>query len=246
MEFKNIYEDNDYAAAYARLEFSGTYMLAYRDLPLILKSHVTGHRALDFGCGAGRSSRFLRDLGLNVIGCDISQDMLRIARDRDPGGEYILIEPADFSGFQKNSFDLITAIFPFDNIPTEEEKLKNLSGLRDLLKRTGRLVILVSSAQIYLNEWETFTTKSWPENREAKSGDEVKIAVLNIGDARPVTDILWKEEDYKRLFKIAELELLKTFKPLADGSEPFKWISETTIAPWEIHLLKRASRPEGA
>jgi hypothetical protein len=58
--FRNVYEDTVRAEAYSRLEFPGTYFLAYRDLPEILSRHVVGGSVVDFGCGAGRSTRFLR------------------------------------------------------------------------------------------------------------------------------------------------------------------------------------------
>ena len=38
MQFKNVYEDDIRADAYAGLEFPGTYYLAYRDLPEIIKN----------------------------------------------------------------------------------------------------------------------------------------------------------------------------------------------------------------
>jgi SAM-dependent methyltransferase len=68
VNFVNSYEDLHRANSYATLEFANTYYLAYRDLPAILTEHVTGMRALDFGCGTGRSTRFLRKLGLHVTG----------------------------------------------------------------------------------------------------------------------------------------------------------------------------------
>ena len=43
-EFSNCYEDARRAEAYAKLEFPGTYYLAYRDLPEIIFEHVTGIR----------------------------------------------------------------------------------------------------------------------------------------------------------------------------------------------------------
>jgi hypothetical protein len=51
--FVNVYDDRARAAAYARLEFPGTYYLAFRDLPAILAEHVQGRQAVDFGCGTG-------------------------------------------------------------------------------------------------------------------------------------------------------------------------------------------------
>lgn len=71
MNFINCYEDADRADAYASLEFANTYYLAYRDLPAIISEYVAGTRALDFGCGTGRSSRFLQKLGFDVIGVDV-------------------------------------------------------------------------------------------------------------------------------------------------------------------------------
>lgn len=61
--FSNVYDDTARARACAELEFPGTYYLAFRDIPALIARHVTGHRALDFGCGAGRSTRLLGDLG---------------------------------------------------------------------------------------------------------------------------------------------------------------------------------------
>jgi len=91
MDFVNCYEDVSRADAYATLEFANTYYLAYRDLPAIISNHITGTRALDFGCGTGRSTRFLRKLGFDVTGVDVSEDMLRIARAMDPKGDYRLV-----------------------------------------------------------------------------------------------------------------------------------------------------------
>lgn len=84
MNFFNCYQDISRADAYATLEFANAYYLAYRDLPAVIGKHVMGSTALDFGCGTGRSTRFLRDLGFAVSGVDISEEMLRIARSSGP------------------------------------------------------------------------------------------------------------------------------------------------------------------
>ncbi len=67
---RNVYEDAERARAYADLGFPGTYDLAFRDIPALISKHVTGSRARDFGCGTGRSTRFLRDLGMTAIGIE--------------------------------------------------------------------------------------------------------------------------------------------------------------------------------
>ena len=95
--FVNSYENTVRAESYSKLEFAGTYYLAFRDLPAIIKSFVTGNQALDFGCGTGRSTRFLKKLGFNVVGIDISGEMIKIAKKMNPEGEYGLIRNGDFS-----------------------------------------------------------------------------------------------------------------------------------------------------
>ena len=89
--FGNVYEDEERARAYATLQFPGKYYLAFRDLPALIRRYNHGPAALDFGCGTSRSTRFLRNLGLSVIGADVSQAMLDQARALDPSGEYHLV-----------------------------------------------------------------------------------------------------------------------------------------------------------
>jgi ubiquinone/menaquinone biosynthesis C-methylase UbiE len=240
MEFTNVYEDTQRADAYAKLEFPGTYYLAYRDLPEIIFRHVEGKKALDFGCGTGRSTRFLTNIGFDSIGVDISDEMLRKAKGIDPHGGYVLVQDGDFNQFKDGSFDLILSVFTFDNIPTKQKKVKNFTELARLLKKEGRIVNLVSSPEIYIHEWTSFTTRDFPENKLAKSGDKVKIVMKDVADRRPVEDVIWSGEDYQKVYKKAGLEIVKIFKPLAKEDEPYQWINETEIPPWDIYVLKRS------
>ncbi len=244
MDFSNVYEDAKRAEAYSTLEFPGTYYLAYRDLPKVISQHVKGRNAMDFGCGTGRSTRFLENLGFNVIGVDIAEDMIKKARELDPKGDYRLIKDGDFSQFTNNTFDLALSVFSFDNVPTMKKKVRNFKGLGILLKDNGKIVSLVSSPEIYVHEWASFSTKDFPENKHAKSGDRVRIIQTDIEDKRPVEDVIWTDESYRETYRRAGLELIKTYKPLAKKSEPCKWVNETRIAPWVIYILeKRKSKP---
>jgi ubiquinone/menaquinone biosynthesis C-methylase UbiE len=239
MEFSNVYEDAERAESYAKLEFPGTYYLAYRDLPKIMSAYVKGKKALDFGCGTGRSTRFLKKLGFDAVGIDISEDMLEKAREIDPEGGYSLVEDGDFSEFSDETFDLVLSAFTFDNIPTMEKKVKNFREIRRLLKSTGIVVNLVSSPEIYVHEWASFSTKDFPENKRAKSGDKVRIIQTDVDDKRPVEDIVWTDQSYRETYETAGLEIVKTHKPLAKKSDSYKWVNETRTAPWVIYVLKK-------
>lgn len=279
MTFRNTYEDDAYAAAYAKLEFPGTYYLAFRDLPDILARHTVGTEcltrdalgpddgaaahepgvgktALDFGCGAGRSTRFLRKLGFDTIGVDISDEMIRKAKAIDPDGDYRLVADRHLGALNDehlggsndqqlgelpdDSFDVVLSAFPFDNIPTIEEKIATLAALRRVMRPGGVLVNLVSSPEIYRHEWASFSTKDFPENRQAKCGDTVRIIVTALDDHRPAIDVLCPDADYRRAYDAARLEIAEVCKPLGRPDEPYAWVNETTIAPWTIYILKKA------
>jgi ubiquinone/menaquinone biosynthesis C-methylase UbiE len=241
MEFSNAYEDDIRAEAYAKLEFPGTYYLAFRDLPEIIAQHVRGNKAMDFGCGAGRSTRFLTKLGFDSIGVDISAEMLQKAREFDPKGDYRLLGESGFDQFFDQTFDLILSAFTFDNIPTRGKKVDIMKEIRRMLKPEGRFVNLVSSPEIYYHEWASFTTKDFPANRKAKCGDIVKIINTATEDKRPVDDILWPDEDYRSIYKDVHLEPVEVYKPLAREDEPYQWVNETRIAPWVIYVIKKTA-----
>jgi ubiquinone/menaquinone biosynthesis C-methylase UbiE len=239
MKFSNVYEDSKRAEAYSKLKFDKTYHLAYRDLPKIISEHTPGKNALDFGCGTGRSTRFLQTLGFKTVGIDISEEMITIAKQLDPTGNYQHIDDGDFSRLPPSSFDLVLSAFTFDNIPTMDKKVILFKGLSTLLKQNGTIINLVSSPEIYTHEWASFTTKDFTENAEAKSGDIVRIVTTDIKDKRPCYDIFWSVEDYKKVYDNSRLRIIDTYKPLATGHEPYHWVNETRIAPWTIYVLKK-------
>lgn len=245
-KFGNVYSDQERAESYSRLDFPNTYYLAYRDLPQIIKAHTLGKNAIDFGCGTGRSTRFLKRLGFKVIGIDISIDMLRIAQKLDPSGNYQSVSNGDYRYLGMGQYDLILSIFTFDNIPGWENRTAILQELRCLLKPSGMLICLDSTPELYTNEWASFSTKDFPDNWNAKTGDTVRDIMLDVEDRRPVEDIFWTIPDYYKLFYESGYELVTTYKPLGYKNEPYDWKSELCIAPWIIFVLNLKKLETGA
>ncbi|TWT45535.1 putative methyltransferase YrrT [Phycisphaerae bacterium RAS1] len=241
MDFRNCYEDDAYAAAYAKLEFPGTYYLAFRDLPALFARHVRGRHALDFGCGTGRSTRFLVQQGFQAVGVDIAAEMIRRAQASDAAGDYRVVPDGELPNFPEACFDLILSAFTFDNVPTREKKVALFRALRRLPRPGGRIVNLVSAPEIYLHEWASFSTKDFPENRRARCGEPVRIIVTALEDRRPAVDILWPDDAYRDVYAEAELLVHETHRPLGRAGEPHDWISETTTAPWTIYVLGHPS-----
>ncbi len=239
--FRNAYDDDARAASYDQLEYPATYSLAFRDIPGLIARHRRGdgRRALDFGCGAGRSTRFLQRLGYEACGADISAAMLERARTRDPGGRYEQVADGDLGTAVPGPFDLILSAFTFDNVPGWDRKVALLRQLGERLAPGGRLVNLLSSPDIYTHEWLSFSTKDFPENRRARTGDVVRIVMLDVPDRRPVDDVLWERADFLEVYRRAGLRRLEEHFPLGRPDEPFAWVSETEVAPWVIDVVER-------
>jgi SAM-dependent methyltransferase len=237
-EFPNVYADDTRATAYADLEFPATYYLAFRDLPELFARHVRGDRALDFGCGAGRSTRLLKRLGFAAVGVDIAGAMIDRARKRDPEGDYRLLPDGDLGDLEAAGFDLILCAFPFDNIPMARKTVL-FRQMRRLLADDGRIVNLVSAPEIYVHEWTSFSTRDFPENRSVRTGETARIVMLDVPDRRPVRDVFCTDADYRHVYSCAGLTLLETHRPLGEPSEPYPWVTETAVSPWAIYVLGR-------
>lgn len=100
-----------------------------------------GTRMLDAGCGAGGASVMARERGAQVSGCDISEALLAIARERLPDADLRLCELESLS-FEDASFDAVTAInsLQFTSDPAR--------AARELMRVTapgGRVAVVVWS-----------------------------------------------------------------------------------------------------
>ena len=238
MNFENAYNNTVRAESYAKLDFPNTYYLAYRDLPKIIAEHTNGNKAIDFGCGTGRSTRFLKNLGFDALGIDISSSMIEKAREFDPNGKYQLVEDGDYLHLGENKFDLILSVFTFDNIPGAENRANILKELKKLIISIGKIILLDSTPDLYVNDCASFTTTIFPKNRKAQPGDVVKVLMNDVEDKRPVEDVLWTDADYREMFEKAGLNIEAVYKPLGKEEEPFNWKMETELAPWVIYVLQ--------
>ena len=84
-----------------------------------------GRLTLDIGCGEGRVSRDLRELGHRVVGVDRSPSMIAAAREADPEGEYVEADAAALP-FEDGSADLAIAfmsLMDMDDMPASVREL---------------------------------------------------------------------------------------------------------------------------
>ena len=100
---------------------------------------LPGRSVLVAGCGEGRDSRFLRDLGAHVVSFDLSTGMLAIARAADPEGEYLQCDFRQARSIER-TFDGIWASACLYHL-TKPEFRSCLADFRQLLNPPGVLFL---------------------------------------------------------------------------------------------------------
>lgn len=223
-----------FAKEYSELGIKDTFYLGYRDIPILVKRYVKGKKALDFGCGSGRSTRFLKSLGFETIGVDINRKMLDEAKQLDPDGNYRLIKSGSIP-CQDSSFDLVLLSLVLMEVSSIEKMEQIFLELNRVLKKEGIVIIVTDAENMYKHEAASFIY-SFPENKNIKSGMQVKLGFR--GTNIIFYDYYWTEKDYRKVFNKTGFQVLTLHKPLATEDEPFKWYSETKHPHFAIYVLK--------
>lgn len=93
-----------------------------------------GSRVLDAGCGTGRVTLRLAELGYDCTGVDLDEDMLQVAKERGPDLSWVaadLASPDLPTVLGSTSYDLVVAagnVFPFLAEGTEATVVTNLAA----------------------------------------------------------------------------------------------------------------------
>ena len=225
-----------HAGEYAELEMQGTQYLAFRDIPMLIREHAGSIASvLDYGCGAGRSTRFLKRQGFDVVGVDVSQEMLEQARSKDESGEYHHI-PSGHLPFEVSVFDLVFSSFVFLEVSRINEIEDILKDMKRVLRTDGIIIFVTASTEATKGNWVSLSY-SFPENdKPLHSGDTVKLLIQGIDVV--LHDYYWTEDDYRRAAEGAGLQLVKLHKPLGHSDDPIEWRDETTMSPIAIYVLR--------
>lgn len=209
--------------------------LAYKDLPLFLKEFVKGSKALDYGSGTGSSTSFLFNLGFNVIGADISVEMLKQARINFPLIKFLNKEDLLTSSL----FNFIFSSFVLLELASKKLIIKYLSEVAAFLENDGIFIAITGSEYFYSNlrTWTSFET-NFEENKYLHSGDIVKVILKE--PRMEFYDYYWNNNDYIECFKKAGLEIIKIHHPIGSLEDPYIWKDEMAYSPFTIFIAKKS------
>jgi SAM-dependent methyltransferase len=138
-------EDAYYYVAFGRREqtddeFFATAADVVRGLEAELKRLPARHAALEIGCGPGRLMKPLSRHFGEIHGVDVSDEMIRMARERLTDVRHAHVHATDgasLAGFAGDSFEFVYSYAVFQHIPSREVVLEYMREIARVLKPGG-------------------------------------------------------------------------------------------------------------
>ncbi|WP_068468753.1 class I SAM-dependent methyltransferase [Candidatus Protochlamydia phocaeensis] len=240
------------SSLYANEQIEGTLYLAFRDIPDLLERYLKQREfspinALDFGCGTGVSTRFLKKLkpffplGLEVEGVDISPEMIGEAKREDPAGIYHLLQN-DRIPVKDSSYDLIFSTFVLFEFATKSDMRQALEEVKRVMRQKALFIAVTGSIDTYNrhHQWVSLQV-DFPQNNNLTSGSLGRVDFVMPEGTLTFQNYYWTESDYGEVFQATGLRLLDTLHPRGHEDEalPWKWKSEKHASPYYIFVLTK-------
>ena len=226
-----------YSKQYAHIGITGSYYLAFRDIPSLLKKHLNGIKCLDYGCGAGRSTLFLKSQGLDVVGVDISMDMINEAKDKDPMGDYRLIKSASLP-FADDMFDLVFSSFVFLEVPTLGEIVQILEEMSRVIKDDGIIILVTSIITDYKSDFVSFRY-DFVENNLPLQTHCHNIKLLIKDENIILHDYNYTYKEYCTAIDRADLSVKEMHTPMGCTTDNVEWLDEANKKYFYIFVLQK-------
>lgn len=172
----------DYSAT--RDQFSNVKHLD--KLSALLKPNST---ILDIGCGAGLPiDQYFIDHGHKVIGIDISEKQIDLAKNNIPQGEFFVKDMSDLKAGEY-SVDAVVSFYAIFHIPRKEHE-DLFKKINSFLPEGGLLLVTMGAGEYEGLEDNFFGTKMWwshfgaDKNRQIikNAGFEILLDKIDVGD----------------------------------------------------------------
>ncbi len=224
------------ASRYALRSADGTDGLAFAAVERrVRESRLTG-RALDAGCGAGRSTRFLQSLGFDVTGLDVDEAMLDLARRASPELTFRHVGHEDRFPFRESTFDVVLSTWVVLELKTDDALRRYLAEVARVLRTDGTAFVVADTPEFYAGRWRSCEV-DFPENEPPLvSGQPVRVRL--VPENVVVEDVFRSDEAYREAFRVAGLDVVAAHRPVASEAEP-GWFDEATTAPYVVYELAR-------
>lgn len=133
---------------------------------------VRGKQVLDIGCGEGCFSRYFAEAGAQVTGIDLSEALIRAAREEEErrplGVKYFAADAANLDMLDSEAFDVAYCHMALGDIPDYEGAISEVARL---LKTAGRFVMVMEHPCFSIRSLGEKTVSGW-ETRIREDGSK--------------------------------------------------------------------------
>jgi SAM-dependent methyltransferase len=196
---------------------------------------IKGKKILDFGCGNGKFSVYLSQLGADVVGIDISAAQLEVARKKEDKSIIYLQDNDPQIENYLNYFDAGVLIFVLCEISSNETQLAVLKRVNSLLKPGAELVILNPNWE--KSNGKEFVTHYLKYQPELKLGGPVTTVLRGETDLH-LPDYFWSKDSYIDTLTKSGFGNFEIYEPLASADES-QWRDEKEFPPFLIIKSKK-------
>jgi SAM-dependent methyltransferase len=181
-------EDANYYVAFGRRrqddeEFFASAADVVRRLEAGLNRLRARAAALEIGCGPGRLMRPLSRHFAAIHGVDISEDMIRLARERlrgTPNAHPHHSSGSDLALFGDATFDFVYSYAVFQHIPSREVVFRYLREARRVLKPGGILRCQINGLPPTAKEYDTWNGVRISPDEIRRFAVEQEMALLEL------------------------------------------------------------------
>jgi SAM-dependent methyltransferase len=224
------------AELYASLGIAGTtYEIGFEAVRRAL-GDIRGRVLLDFGCGAGRSSAFLRSLGAGLVyGVDRDRDMIGKALARRLEGA-VFKHMEEAVPLRDESVDAAVSLNVFIELRTLAEMGRACREVARTLRPGGTFIVESTSPLAF---GHTFRSYRYPVSGELRSGQVTPCIVSTPAGELVIGDTYWTEDDYAGALGQAGLTVTAISYPVP--RDPSAWSTdEAVVSPCVVLTAVKA------
>jgi len=221
-----------YAKYYDSLYTDKNYTKECDDIYDLIKKHLVADtiNMVDLGCGSGTHATIFHKLGINVIGIDQSEEMIKLAKEKNPEGRFIIDDITTAKLVEKAN--VAVSLFHVVSYLTTDEQLNNfLDRVRDNIETDGLLIFDVWIGNGVLTDPPSKRTKKIDD-------DTIRIATPTVDYDNQIVDVEYVIGD------TTELHQMRYFFPREIKyilkEKGFKLISQTPVVDkdtWAMLLV---------
>jgi SAM-dependent methyltransferase len=184
-----------------------------------------GARILDAGCGTGRYSIALADLGFSVVGVDISDELLAEARKKArPRGASLRFHKGDILELSADNYDAILCRGVLNDLLDDDSRDRAFRSFADALREKGALILDV---------------RDWSPTRDRKRQESSFRRVLETD--RGALEFISRTvlDEQRRLLQVRETHTIET------GSGRMTYDHDFTMRCWTQAELEESLLDSG-